>query len=89
MAVNKTSQIRKTVRKTWHFWSMYNDKRKDGTRRLKFMRNGAPITQKSQQTIQFAVERNLQAQNIAVVSVQWNVGEKMGYGIYDYLEVVY
>ena len=53
------------------------------------MRNGAPITQKSQQVIQFAVKRDLQAQGIAVVSIQWNVGEKVGYGPYDYLEVVY
>jgi hypothetical protein len=89
MAANKTTQIRKTVKNVWEFWSMYNDKRNNGTRRLKFMRNGATITQMSQQVIQFAVKRDLQAQGIAVVSVQWNVGERMGYGVYDYLEIVY
>jgi hypothetical protein len=89
MAVNKTTQIRQTVKNVWEFWFMYNDKRQDGTRRLKFMRNGAPITEKSQRVIENAVNRKLLAKGVDVISVQWNVGFKPDYGVYNYLEIVY
>lgn len=70
----------------WEVFFNFNDKRKDGTRRLKYMRNGAPVDKQTKKKIISAVMAEFADSNF--ISVDWLVGMRQGYGPYDYLCIV-
>ena len=83
--MNQTTQIRKIVEQFIPDYLMYNDKRKDGTRRLKFI-----IIKKSVVNKIGMVELiNNQCTQIGInVNINWK-RTSTGCSKYNYLEIVY
>ncbi|MBJ7435263.1 MAG: hypothetical protein JHC54_05725 [Acinetobacter sp.] len=86
----RNSQIRKICSDhNWPIWETYNHKRKDGSIRIKFRRNGAKATDKTQSRIQRKVSAYLRSVDINALSVYWKVCYAPGRGNYDAFIVEY
>lgn len=71
----------------WDIWFTYSDKRKDGTRRLKYMRNGWEPPAKMKDGI-LAKAKSTLSKYSNVQDIGWAIGDRPGYGSYDYFYVV-
>jgi hypothetical protein len=92
--MNKTTQIREAMKHTGYgFWAVYNDKRKDGTRRIKFMRNGWRYNDNFKKKVEQKAVKLMKDMKF-IKRMGWSIGERQGYGYdrhhrYDYFFVVY
>ena len=71
----------------WKVFSTYNDKRKDGSRRLNYSRNGWPVPEEMKTKILADVKTLVKEHNIDG-EVYWFTAERYGYGAYDKLCVL-
>ena len=87
-----TKDINKLVRAVaknegWDIWSTYSDKRKDGTRRLKYMRNGWEPSNSITSAIESTIKARIRKYD-NVVEMGWAEGMDPMRGSYPYFYVV-
>lgn len=71
----------------WNVYGTYNDKRKDGSRRLSYARNGWDVPEDMKAKILANVKALVKEHNIDG-EVYWFAAERYGYGAYDKLCVL-
>jgi hypothetical protein len=71
----------------WTVLNTYNDKRKDGSRRLSYCRNGSSLGPAAKRTILSRVRGLTECENMNA-NVYWYKATRGGYGTYDKLCVV-
>jgi hypothetical protein len=89
---DKDKSIAKAVRSIveasgYEYWFSYNDKRKDGTRRIKFMRNGWDMGKTARDAFQWRINKDLIAWDVPFKSAGW-IKATGGRGPYDAFVVV-
>lgn len=65
----------------YDFWSKYNDKHVDGSRRLAYCKNGMDMDVNEMCDIRDNVNADLKAANLPGF-VEWIISERLGYGFY-------
>lgn len=81
-------QINEAVKSEYGYWSRYNDERKDGTRRIKYMRNGYMFSQATYQQMEKKIRAKLTAAGIVPEVAKFIDCERFGYGPYKAFIVV-
>ena len=85
--INPTSIVKKIVKEHYDFRWSYNDKRKDGTRRLKFMHNGWRYPAEEKIEMFKNIKKALSKTELTINSVMWKEGHCQR-GDYEYFEVI-
>lgn len=70
--------------KGWDVFQTFNDKHKDGSRRVSYMRNGWRLPTEMKLKILVGAQEIVKKHNVNG-TVYWRESERMGYGYYDKL----
>jgi hypothetical protein len=71
----------------WEIWNTHGDRRKDGTIRRSYYRNGWRLPAKMKNKILSDVDNLLKTSGMNATA-EWRVAEKYGYGEYDKLTII-
>lgn len=76
-------KVRRIVKKYFDYWFSYNDGHKDGSRRLKMMRNGHDYGTKQYKAWDKAIKAEFEAAGVEVQTAGFETCERPGYGDYE------
>lgn len=80
-------RVRQVVKPLYDYWASYNDIRKDGTRRLKFRKNGHRLAPSEYDKLVVDIKQRLVDNGVDFLSVYYGISFAF-WGSYLYLVVV-